>query len=190
MGLADQSIADVLDAVADGTPSPGGGAVAAIAGAAGAGLCEMTCRITPHNQEDPGADLATVADDLRAARTRLLALADEDAEAVAALVGDAEGNDPPDRAIAVPLETADLCLTVLGLADVAVEQGDGPAVDDAVTGALLAHAACTASVRNARVNLRETADADRPKQRRREADRLATTADDRLQAILGSVDEE
>ena len=44
--FADQSLHDVLDAVAAQRPAPGGGCSAAWAGAFGAGLVEMTASFT------------------------------------------------------------------------------------------------------------------------------------------------
>jgi formiminotetrahydrofolate cyclodeaminase len=165
MGFADDSIADFLEAVAAGQPTPGGGAVAAVAGAAGAALCEMVCSITDATVE--GSTLADIRIELEQHRRRLLELADEDAAAIDELMAATQQSD--ERAIAVrtavedaidvPMETAEACLTVLEAAEAIVEHGYPPAVGDAHTGALLAHGALEASLHNARVNLQWIEDA-------------------------------
>lgn len=85
--FADMRFADFLAAVAAKSPAPGGGAVASATGALSAALAQMVV-----NYSIGKKDLAEQQEELRAAlaklervRTMFLALADEDAEAYAAL---------------------------------------------------------------------------------------------------------
>ncbi len=167
--VADLTVCELLDGVAAREVTPSGGAVAAVGGAAGAALCEMTCihtlaRTDDGNGTDDGraADLRETGDDLATLRTDLLALADEDIAAVedlqAALASTDSVTDAPvqqtaERATEVPLETAGACCEVLDAAVVVTETGAPNAVPDAGTGASLAHAGLRAGVWTARSNL-------------------------------------
>src|SRR5581483_120286 len=83
MSYTDHSIADFLDQLASASPAPGGGSAAALAGALGAALVAMVCRLTIGRKNYQHLDqefekILTRADDLRADLMRLM---DEDAEA-------------------------------------------------------------------------------------------------------------
>lgn len=160
----EQSIAGFLADVASNDVTPSGGAVAAIAGASGAALCEMACRHTlgKDGYGDVEAELADVAEEFAESRNRLLTLADEDSAAVervgAAFDSTADGTEQERqealrRATGIPLETADGSLDVLERATVVVADGNRNALADAVTGALLAHGALKASLYTVRTNL-------------------------------------
>jgi len=163
MTFSEQSIAAFLADVASERVTPSGGAVAAIAGASGAALCEMSCRHTlgKDGYGDVEAALTDVGEDLAARRNRLLALADEDSAAVervgeafdSTADGSGERRAALQRATEVPLETADACLAVLERATVVVGECNRNALADAVTGAFLAHAALQASLYTVRTNL-------------------------------------
>lgn len=166
MPFADRPIGEFLDAVAAGKPTPGGGAGAAIAGAAGAALCEMVCSITVSRADDQATtELADLRQEIEDHRGRLLELADADSAAVEALMapdaGHGDGSERAgQRAVSVPLETAERCLEVVTAAERIVTVGYPPAVGDAHTGALLANAALEASLTNARINLSQIEDAE------------------------------
>ena len=161
MTIADQPIGEFLDAVAAQQVTPSGGAVAAVGGAMGAALCEMTCIHTVSGDE-PGAaptELAAVRDTVADRRAQLLTLADEDVIAVDAVQAAFDSGDDAriqatlQRSTEVPLETAELCLDVLEHAVTVTAEGTSVAVPDAAVGALLAHAALRASVSTVRANL-------------------------------------
>ena len=161
MTIADQPIGEFLDAVAAQQVTPSGGAVAAVGGAMGAALCEMTCIHTVGGDE-PGAapaELAAVRDTVADRRAQLLTLADEDVIAVDAVQAAFDSGDDAriqatlQRSTEVPLETAELCLDVLEHAVTVTAEGTSVAVPDAAVGALLAHAAVRASVSTVRANL-------------------------------------
>ena len=153
MNYAEEPIGEFLEAVASERVVPAGGTAAAIVGAAGAALCEMTCIHAEHPAvERPSAKaelLSEAREDLRRARVRLLQLGDADAEAIEALRSVLKGVETDReettteerRATGVPLTIAKACLSVLEAAEVAVELGADNATPDAVTGVLLAESA-------------------------------------------------
>ena len=175
--IADLTVRELLNGVASREVTPSGGAVAAVGGAAGAALCEMTCVHTLAGVDDESGDDADTGDgdpdgriaelrdsegELAECRSDLLALADEDVAAVESLqsafaaadaVDDESVQRAAEHATEVPLETAGACRGVLGAAVVVTDAGAPNAIPDAGTGASLAHAGLQAGVWTARSNL-------------------------------------
>src|SRR5215218_9780845 len=88
MTLRDEPLGAFLEQAASASPTPGGGALAAVGGALGAAMLAMTARLTQGRSQyeavqDQVAALAAAAD---AAREALLGLADADAAAYQAVV--------------------------------------------------------------------------------------------------------
>jgi len=192
--FADQSLHDVLDAVAAQRPAPGGGSSAAWAGAFGAGLVEMAASFTLARPKYAGVHhrMGDVRGEAKTLRRRLLALAEADAEAyepvLAALrlparhpLRDRRLEEAQSTAAEVPLEAAEASAVVAELAAEAARVGNEHLTGDAVTGALLAEAGCRAAARLVEINLAGRAD---PRQARAvEAVRRAGAArDDALRA--------
>jgi formiminotetrahydrofolate cyclodeaminase len=86
--FAQHTIEEFLAALAAPTPAPGGGAAAAISGATAAALVEMVVGLSLKKSPD-GADAALqqrIAAQMTTARSELLTLADEDANAYSAFI--------------------------------------------------------------------------------------------------------
>ncbi|MDQ2052180.1 cyclodeaminase/cyclohydrolase family protein [Natronolimnohabitans sp. A-GB9] len=170
MTIVDQSVGTFLENVAANEVSPSGGAVAAVSGAAGAALCEMTCIHTSRTHTsrtddctDVEPELTAIQDELADVRYRLLELADADAAAVdevqAAVETPNDGDhaesleEALERTARVPLEIAEGCHDVISYATTVTATGSRNAVPDAGTGAFLAQSALRASVHTVRYNL-------------------------------------
>ena len=151
--------------VAAPTPTPAGGAVAAVSASLAAALVEMVGRIA---QARPGADsgsLAQMVEQAEGLRARLLELAEEDSRAFAAVLeakrstasGEAERDARIRRAWRhagqVPADVIRLCREVTQLARRAAHEGPPSTLGDAVMAALLAAAAAAGSHLNLRSNL-------------------------------------
>ena len=149
-----QPLGRFLDAVAAGTPAPGGGAAAAITVALGAGLAAMAARLSM--RQLPDAVEVTAAADVLARRTARYA--DDDAAAFEAVQAAYRLPAEPDpggrrtairaaltRATEVPVAIAEAAAEVAGLADRLAAQGNPNLRGDAVTGALLAEAGARAA---------------------------------------------
>ncbi len=185
------SLGGFVGAVASSAPVPGGGSVAAHAGALGAALAQMVAGLTVGRKKYAAVDaeMRAVALDAAALVAELSALVDRDARAYAAvsaaykLPRDA-ANDALRRTEAitaallgaadVPLETARACVRVCELAVVVAEKGNANAVSDAGVAALLAEAACRGAAYNVRINV--SALDDRELGRYRAADAAAFVA--------------
>ncbi|HUF29000.1 MAG TPA: glutamate formimidoyltransferase [Gemmatimonadaceae bacterium] len=165
------TVAGYLSALGDATPAPGGGSAAAHAGALAAALARMVAATTARTKSR-AADAPRMRE-LAARAARLadtfLALARRDEAAYTAVVTARRANraDPADpqrradleaallHAAEIPLDTARLCADAAELAAELATSGHRTAATDAVVGALLAEAACRASVVNVRVNVSE-----------------------------------
>jgi methenyltetrahydrofolate cyclohydrolase len=80
--IEQQQVGEFLDTLASRASTPGGGAVAGLAGAEAAALVAMVCHLT-RNKEDTIAPVLRVAE---AARRAFLQLADDDARTFAAVM--------------------------------------------------------------------------------------------------------
>jgi glutamate formiminotransferase / formiminotetrahydrofolate cyclodeaminase len=170
-----QSLSGFVSEVAAATPAPGGGSVAAHAGALGAALAQMVAGLTIGKKKYAAVEGEMKEAALRAAAlvTTLTGLVERDAASYGAVMNAYKlPNEPEDaakartRAIdqallgaaAVPLETARACAEVAELAALVAEKGNVNAVSDGGVAALLAEAACKGAVYNVRINVTSLSD--------------------------------
>lgn len=133
-GLSDSTLANFLDAVAARTAAPGGGSAAAVAAALAAALTEMAAHYA--DDDESAARAASL-------RARFLELAEEDAEAYAAVLG-ARGEARElalSRAADPPLELAESAAELAALAGALAERGNPTVRGDALAAQTLAEAA-------------------------------------------------
>jgi glutamate formiminotransferase/formiminotetrahydrofolate cyclodeaminase len=158
-----------LDALAAGTPTPGGGAAAAFAGAMAAGLAAMVARLTVGKKKyaEVEADMNSIVEAAERLRADLAAAAPDDSAAYEAVMAamrlpketeaqQAARAEAIERATVgatdVPLRVARAAAEVLGLAAAAAEKGNVNASSDAGSAAQLALAAVRSAGLNVRVN--------------------------------------
>ena len=175
--IATPSIDAWIDELAGGSPTPGGGSAAALAGTLAAALVAMVARLTvgrkPYAAVDAQArDILDEADRLRAELRRLV---DEDA---AAYEGVSRAykipTRDPQRAQAIdfallaaarpPAEVVKLGRRVLALAQTIEHIGNKNAVSDARVAAMLATTAIDGATENVNANLAGMSDQARAKQ--------------------------
>jgi glutamate formiminotransferase/formiminotetrahydrofolate cyclodeaminase len=154
-----------LDALADGSPAPGGGSASAYAGAMAAGLVAMVARLSVGKKkyakiEESMKEIIAEADDLRAELTEAV---QRDADAFDAILASfRRPKDDPEReriiqeaihhAAEVPLSVAHKTVRVLELALEVGMRGNDNAITDAGTGAAMARAAMTGASYNVQIN--------------------------------------
>jgi methenyltetrahydrofolate cyclohydrolase len=159
--FAEQTVGELCETVAAETSAPGGGSVAAIAGALAASLVAMGARFS-----DQWGEAAGAVAQAEALRARLLPLADEDAVAyenfllarrmsreVEPEVRDAAIGDALSRAADVPLAIAGAAHDVASLAADLADRGNPNLRGDAATAALLAEAATRSAANLVEINL-------------------------------------
>jgi glutamate formiminotransferase/formiminotetrahydrofolate cyclodeaminase len=166
--LGSMTLQEFADETSRDSAAPGGGSVAALAGALGASLAAMVANL-PH----PKSDFETVRDELEGIAVRaqeikqkLLDAIDADTWAFQALM-DANKTAGPDRARAVreatlgaahvPLEVAEACPEIVELCDRSRRLGMAASSSDAGVGAAMARAAALGAAMNVRINLQDMA---------------------------------
>jgi len=201
-----QSLSGFVSSVASNTPTPGGGSVAAHAGALAAALAQMVAGLTAGRKKYASVDAEMREIGVRAAGlvNRLSELVERDARAYeqvsAAYKLPADGEDAAaqrSRAITtallgaadVPLETARACVEVTELALAVAERGNQNAVSDAGVAALLAEAACKGAAYNVRINVAALEDRSAGTALAGEAQRLVARASELAQATVARVEQ-
>ena len=159
------------------SPAPGGGSVAACAGALAAALTAMVANLTvgKRSHESSWPELSTLAERAQALKAGLVAAIDEDTAAFDAVIAAGRLAKATDtersaraaaidaankRAAEVPLQTARRSLEALTLASRVAEIGQAQSATDAGVAALAAHAAVEGAILNVKVNLPGIADTE------------------------------
>jgi glutamate formiminotransferase/formiminotetrahydrofolate cyclodeaminase len=173
--LVGKTVAEFVDEVSRDTPAPGGGSIAALAGALGAALASMVANLSIGKGEFDGqfTDLCDLAERAQAATDELVRAVDADTEAFNEVIAGlrmpkdtAEQVAERARAIRagyksateVPLRTAQICRQVLDLCQAAAAIGNQAVMSDAGVGALMAYAGVQGAIYNVRINLPHTQD--------------------------------
>jgi len=165
-----ESLSGFVGSVASPDPTPGGGSVAAHAGALAASLAQMVAGLTMGKKKYAAVDAEMRELAVRAAAlgNALSALVARDASAYAIvaaaykLPAETEEqrqhktqsvDDALMHAAEVPLETARACAEVAELALAVAERGNTNAATDAGVAALMAQAGCVGAAYNVRINV-------------------------------------
>jgi len=178
---AERPLADFLQRLASGAPTPGGGSAAALAGALAAALVSMVCRLTIGRAKFAAieGEMQRTLERAERLRQRLIRAVDEDAQAYESVVAAyrlPRGSETERQtrsatiqaalheAIRVPLNVARDCAELLDMAQFVAQRGNPSAVSDARVASLLAEAALRGAAYNVQINLsslKDTAFADR-----------------------------
>jgi glutamate formiminotransferase / formiminotetrahydrofolate cyclodeaminase len=176
--IGGESLSGFVGSVASPNPTPGGGSVAAHAGALGAALAQMVAGLTMGKKKYAAVDAEMREIAVRAAAlgNSLSALVARDASAYAIvaaaykLPGDTDAqlaekgakiDDALLHAAEIPLETARACADVAAIALAVAERGNANAASDAGVAALLAEAGCVGASYNVRINVSSLSDKSR-----------------------------
>lgn len=168
--LVGMPVTGFLDELASDAPAPGGGSVAALAGAQAAGLASMVARLTigKKGYETIGDEMKAHAANGDALRTRLTEIVDEDTQAfnkvMAAYKLPKNTDDEKIKrsnaiqeamklAARVPMETMRQSFEAMLLARDVAEKGNANSITDAAVAGLMAHAAMQGAELNVRINL-------------------------------------
>jgi len=190
-----ESLSGFVAGVASSNPVPGGGSVAAHAGALAAALAQMVAGLTIGKKKYVAVEgeMKEAALNAAALGNQLSALVQRDADAYAQVSEAYKLPKEPAAAAArrseavtsallkaaeIPLETARAAVRVAELAALVAEKGNSNAVTDAGVAALLAQAAAKGAAYNVRVNVQALDDKSRGADLARDADALARKAGD------------
>lgn len=184
-GVPDQHGAAFAGTVAAGTATPGGGAVAALAGGLAAALAEMVARLTIGKKKyaEVEAQMVAVANAAEKLRGELLDAVEEDSAAYGEVMAAYKLDTLHPRreaiiqaafvgAATIPLKVVRLSLEALKLAQVAAAQGNLNAVSDAAVAVYMARAAAEGAAMNVLVNAKSITDTATATMFREEVTRL------------------
>lgn len=203
-GLDESAPLGFLDAVAADSPAPGGGSVAALAGALAAALAAMVARLTVGKRKYAAAEAEMQALILKAEplRATLTARMDEDADAFNAVMAafklpketeeeqsarNAAIQAATIRAAEVPLSTARDCLAAMELALTVALKGNTNAASDAATAAWMGMAGIQGAALNVRINAASIEDPALKQRWQTELDRLMIRASSLLAQVQEAV---
>lgn len=173
--LVRKSTFDFVDEVSRDTPAPGGGSVAALAGALGAALGGMVANLSIGKSEydDRYQELCRLAERAQELKDVLVRGVDEDTQAFDAVISAMRmpRDTPAERAARVqaiqegykaatrvPLTTVQLCRDVLELCLQMVRMAPEEMMSDVGMGALAARAGLVGAAYNVRINLKSITD--------------------------------
>lgn len=173
--LVNKKVTDFVDEVSRDTPAPGGGSIAALAGALGAALAAMVANLSIGKPEFDQRydDLCRLAEQAQAIKDRLVNAIDADTEAFNVVIQAMRmPKDTPAQlalqqqalqegykaAARVPLATAEACRDAIELCLQAAGAGNEAVMSDAGVGALMGLAGVQGAIYNVRINLPHTRD--------------------------------
>ena len=202
--LASLPVGDFADSVSMENPTPGGGSVAALAGALAAALTAMVANLTvgKKDYEAVWEQMQELAVQAQEKKDALLRAIDRDAQAfdeVMAAFGlprrtdeqkaarEAAIEEATRKAASVPFEVLQTAVSVLELARSAAELGNVNAASDAGTAAAAALAAAKGAYLNVRINTKELKDRDWAEERDREAASLLERAEALADEVTATV---
>lgn len=172
--LEESETPDFLDALAAGTPAPGGGSAAARAGAMAAGLVAMVARLTQGKKKYASVEeeMQTILEEAETLRSDLTQAVEKDAVAFNDVMNAfkiPKANEERAKAIQdatlhatkIPFETARKAVRVMELAFRAAQIGNPNTITDAGTGARIAQSAFAGASYNVRINLAALKDEER-----------------------------
>ena len=168
--LTTKTVNEFIDEVASNSPAPGGGSVAALAGALGAALTAMVTNLTIGKKKylSVQGEMESVLKQSETLCASFSKLIDDDAEAFNTVMS--AFNLPKEteeektkraeaiqqatkNATEVPLRVMQLCEQALALTQAAAEKGNVNSISDAGVAALMLHAACLGAKLNVQINL-------------------------------------
>jgi formiminotetrahydrofolate cyclodeaminase len=175
--LVDKTVTQFLDELASNSPAPGGGSVAALAGAVGAALTSMVCNLTIGKKKyaDVQDEMKAVVEHTELLREEMTRLVDRDTEAFNAVMsafGLPKGTEPEQAtrsaaiqeatkaATLVPLSVMRMCEEALLYARTVAQKGNKNSASDAGVAALMLQASCASASLNVRINLSGLKDAE------------------------------
>lgn len=200
MRVNEQTLEQFSALLGSSAPFPGGGGASALCGALAAALGSMVGALTVGKKKYAAneASLRELMEKSEAAREKLLAMIDKDAEAFAplaeayALAKDAPGREETlesclRTAASAPMRTAKLCCEVITLLEGYAALGSRLVLSDAATGAALARGALQGALINCKVNTALMRDRSRAAAMDAEANALWLEYSSRADAICASV---
>ena len=204
--LVKKDLRDFANELSSDSPAPGGGSVAALAGALGSALTGMVANLTVGKKEYKAnwEEMKDVAVQAQAIKDELLRLVDRDTDAFNDLMSafgkkkktdeqkaarDKAIEEATKNACLVPLDVMKNSIEVLKLTKIVADNGNENAASDAGVASLMAKAAVGGAGLNVKINLPGIKDVDFVNKMKTEVESLIAQATELQQNILKIVNE-
>ena len=204
--LMQKTVDDFLAELKSDAPAPGGGSVAALAGALGAALGVMVANLTLGSAKwcEAHEEAAGLRAELEAALQSLSSYVDEDTEAFNKVMAAYKLPKSTDdekvkrslfiqsalqEAARLPLAVAETCVGVVSLAGRILAIGNSNAASDAAVAGRMAHAGAWSALYNVRINLASIKDHDFVVTTGEAVHKLAGQADEALEELSRKAEE-
>ena len=203
--LVEMKLTDFIDEVSLESPAPGGGSIAALAGALGASLSSMVSNLTANNRGSESVDelLNNAADSSQEIKNALVKAIDEDTNAFNAYMDarrlpqkteeekTARNNAMQEglkQAVHVPFNTAKLSYEAIEIAEVVAHNGNPNSITDVGVGAQTAYAGVLGGIYNVLINLKDIEDEKFNEEMRNDCTALKEIALKKLNEVLSFVE--
>lgn len=203
--LVNMTLTAFANETASESPAPGGGSIAAYAGALGVSLATMVANLSSHKKgwDDRWKEFSDWAEKGQAIKDELLKLVDEDTRAFNRIMdafGLPKGNDAEKKArteaiqaatkyaIEVPFRVMELSLKSFEVIKAMAETGNPNSVSDAGVGALCARAAVYGAYLNVKINAASYTDKRYTSRKLAKAKEILDKAKELERKVLGIVE--
>ncbi len=203
--LVEMKLTDFIDEVSRESPAPGGGSIAALAGALGASLTSMVSNLTANKRGTESIDglLNTSAEKAQVIKNNLVKAIDDDTNAFNAymdarrLPKDTEEEktvrfnamqDGLKQAVAVPYQTAIESEKAIEVAKMVAELGNPNSITDVGVGAQIAYTGVIGGIYNVLINLKDIKDEEFTTKMRTDCEALKLKAQRMLQEVTEIVE--
>ena len=204
--LVEMSVTDFTDEVSRESAAPGGGSIAALAGALGASLSSMVATLTANRRgsEDVDDILNEAAETCQEVKQALIKAVDADTDAFNVYMDarrlpaktDTEKKVREDamldglkQAVLVPLNTARQSFRAIKLAETVIKYGNPASITDVGVGAQMAFTGVKGGIYNVLINLKDISDVDFNNEMRNRCEILEKDAKQALEKVIAIVEE-
>ena len=203
--LVEMKVTDFIDEVSRESPAPGGGSIAALAGALGASLSSMVSNLTANKRGSDEVDeiLNNAAEECQEIKNVLVKAIDEDTNAFNAYMDarrlpnkTAEGKKAREeamqaglkQAVMVPLNTAQQSFRAIEIAEIVAKSGNPNSITDVGVGAQSAYTGVLGGIYNVLINLKDIKDEKYVSEMRKTCSDLKEKAQKKLGKVMGFVE--
>ena len=203
--LVEMKLTDFIDEVSRESPAPGGGSIAALAGALGAALSSMVSNLTANKRGTESIDglLNTSAEKAQAIKNNLITAIDDDTNAFNSYMDARRLPQKTDEqkairfeamqnglkeAVAVPYNTAVESEKAIEIAKMVAELGNPNSITDVGVGAQIAFTGVIGGVYNVLINLKDIKDEEFNSQMRKNCDAIKLKSERMLREVTEIVE--
>lgn len=203
--LVEMKVTDFVDEVSRESPAPGGGSIAALAGALGVSLSSMVSNLTANKRGSENVDdiLNEAAEKCQEIKFKLVRAVDEDTNAfnqyMAAMRMPKKTEDEKKKrnnamqeglkvAVQVPYSTAQLSYEAIEIAMSVAKHGNPNSITDVGVGAQSAYTGVLGGIYNVLINLKDIEDKDFVEDMKKRCDELKQKGQEKLKEVLDYVE--